>query len=54
MIIRVSALAKILLRQYILVIFTIEAKIQLITMISPQGVDELYWGRDHEDVNDWV
>ncbi len=23
-------------------------------MISPQGLDELFWGRDHEDVNDRV
>jgi hypothetical protein len=23
-------------------------------MISPQGMDELFWGRDHEDVNDWA
>ncbi len=23
-------------------------------MTSPQGMDELYWGRDHEEVNDWV
>ncbi len=23
-------------------------------MMSPQGMDELFWGRDHEDVNDWV
>jgi hypothetical protein len=23
-------------------------------MTSPQGMDELFWGRDHEDVNDWV
>jgi len=23
-------------------------------MISPQGMDELYWGRDHEDVNNWA
>jgi len=23
-------------------------------MTSPQGMDELYWGRDHEGVNDWV
>jgi hypothetical protein len=23
-------------------------------MINPQGMDELYWGRDHEDVNDWA
>jgi hypothetical protein len=23
-------------------------------MISPQGMDELLWGQDHEDVNDWV
>lgn len=21
-------------------------------MISPQGMDELFWGRDHEDGND--
>jgi hypothetical protein len=23
-------------------------------MMSPQGMDELLWGQDHEDVNDWV
>ncbi len=23
-------------------------------MTSPQGMDELFWGQDHEDVNDWV
>jgi hypothetical protein len=23
-------------------------------MINPQGMDELYWGKDHEDVNDWA
>jgi hypothetical protein len=23
-------------------------------MTSPQGMDELFWGHDHEDVNDWV
>ncbi len=23
-------------------------------MTSPQGMDELFWGRDHENVNDWV
>jgi len=23
-------------------------------MTSPQGMDELNWGRDHEDVNDWA
>jgi hypothetical protein len=23
-------------------------------MTSPQGMDELYWGRDHEDVNNWA
>jgi hypothetical protein len=23
-------------------------------MISPQGMDELFWGRDHEDVIDWA
>jgi hypothetical protein len=22
------------------------------TMTSPQGMDELFWGKDHEDVND--
>jgi len=23
-------------------------------MSSPHGMDELFWGRNHEDVNDWV
>jgi hypothetical protein len=23
-------------------------------MISPQGMDMLFWGRDHEDMNDWA
>jgi len=23
-------------------------------MTSPQGMDELFWGRDHEDINDWA
>jgi hypothetical protein len=23
-------------------------------MTSPQGTDELLWGKDHEDVNDWA
>ncbi len=23
-------------------------------MTSPQGMDELFWGRDHEDVVDWA
>ncbi len=23
-------------------------------MTSPQGLDELFWGRDHEDANDWA
>ncbi len=23
-------------------------------MTSPQGMDELFWGREHEDVSDWV
>ncbi len=23
-------------------------------MTSPQGMDELFWGRNHEDVNDWA
>jgi hypothetical protein len=22
-------------------------------MTNPQGMDELFWGCDHEDVNDW-
>ncbi len=26
----------------------------LFKMINPQGMDELFLGRDHEDVNDWV
>jgi len=23
-------------------------------MTSPQGMDELFWGHDREDVNDWA
>jgi len=23
-------------------------------MTSLQGMDELFWGQDHEDVNDWA
>ncbi len=23
-------------------------------MTSPQGMDELFWGQDHENVNDWA
>jgi hypothetical protein len=23
-------------------------------MTNPKGMDELLWGRDHEDVNDWA
>jgi hypothetical protein len=23
-------------------------------MTSPQGMDKLFWGRDYEDVSDWV
>ncbi len=23
-------------------------------MTSPQGMDELFWGRDHQDVSDWA
>jgi len=23
-------------------------------MTSPQGMDKLFWGRDHKDVNDWA
>jgi hypothetical protein len=23
-------------------------------MTHPQGMDELFWGKDHEDMNDWV
>jgi hypothetical protein len=22
-------------------------------MTSPQGMDELFWGKDHENINDW-
>jgi len=29
-------------------------KIGSCSMTSPQGMDELFWGRDHEDVNDWA
>jgi hypothetical protein len=28
--------------------------LNLYEMTSPQGMDELFWGRDHEDVNDWA
>jgi uncharacterized protein YutE (UPF0331/DUF86 family) len=28
--------------------------LNLCEMTSPQGMDELFWGRDHEDVNDWA
>ncbi len=23
-------------------------------MTTPQCMDELFWGKDHEDVNDWA
>jgi hypothetical protein len=23
-------------------------------MTSPQGMDDLFWGRDYEDVSDWA
>ncbi len=23
-------------------------------MTSPQGMDDLFWGRDYEDINDWA
>ncbi len=23
-------------------------------MTNPQSMDELFWGKDHEDVNDWA
>jgi hypothetical protein len=23
-------------------------------MTSPQGMDELFWGCDHESINDWA
>jgi hypothetical protein len=23
-------------------------------MTNPQGMDKLFWGRNHEDVNDWA
>jgi hypothetical protein len=26
----------------------------LIKMTTPQGMDELFWGRDHEHINDWA
>jgi len=29
-------------------------KLNIYKMTSPQGMDELFWGRDHEDVNDWA
>ncbi len=29
-------------------------KLNVCRMTSPQGMDELFWGRDHEDVNDWA
>jgi hypothetical protein len=29
-------------------------KIGSYNMTSPQGLDELFWGRDHEDANDWA
>jgi len=29
-------------------------KLNVCKMTSPQGMDELFWGRDHEDVNDWA
>jgi hypothetical protein len=28
--------------------------LNLCEMTNPQGMDELFWGRDHEDVNDWA
>jgi len=28
--------------------------LNLCEMTSPQGMDELFWGRNHEDVNDWA
>ncbi|CAN5967858.1 unnamed protein product [Sphagnum jensenii] len=32
----------------------IAVELNVYRMTSPQGMDELFWGRDHEDVNDWV
>jgi hypothetical protein len=26
----------------------------MVKMTSLQGMDELLWGQDHEDVNDWA
>jgi hypothetical protein len=26
----------------------------LFRMTSPQGMDELFWGREYEDVSDWA
>jgi len=28
--------------------------LNLCEMTSPQGMDELFWGQDHEDVNNWA
>ncbi len=30
------------------------SSLRICRMTSPQGMDELFWGRDHEDVSDWA
>ncbi len=30
------------------------AAVYVNSLNSPQGMDELFWGREHEDVNDWA
>jgi len=29
-------------------------EVEHLQVTSPQGMDELFWGRDYEDVNDWA
>jgi len=29
-------------------------QLNICKMTSPQGMDGLFWGRDHEDINDWA
>jgi hypothetical protein len=30
------------------------SSLRICRMISPQGMDELFWGREHEDVSNWA
>jgi len=32
----------------------IKIKIRNYSMINPHGMDELFWRKNHEDVNDWA